>query len=113
MTKKKTSMEKLETRNETVTDMSSALIASRWKWREIKNGVIDLSNLIDHKCGFCVIAQTKGERKCDHCPENVSVFCEKVQERTSEKLDKLEYEINVVLDFLKGLKYEEVKTDEH
>ncbi len=107
MTKRKTSIEKLETRNETVTDLGSALIASRWKWREILDGVKDLDQLITKKCGFCVIAQTKGCRKCDYCPDIVKDFCQPLQRRLDKKMLNVEGEINGVLDFLKGMKFDD------
>lgn len=107
MVKKKTSIEKLETRNETVTDMRSALIAVRWKWREIQGAAIDLSILIDHECGFCVMAETKGAPKCDHCPDNISDFCDEIQPRTLNILNELDCEICTVLEFLNGLKFDD------
>ena len=109
MTRAKTSIEKLATRNEKVKDLSSALVASRWKWEEINTQMILIAELIKHVCGFCILAMSKGRfdarGKCANCQTEIRERCERIQSRESKlmnEFDKLIYETRVFLD---GLKY--------
>ena len=117
MTKPKTSIQKLEARNETVKDLRSALIATRWKWREINRRAVELWHLIDHICGFCMLAlkergaQTAMRSKWGLCPEEVNKFCHELQGKNSEIMAALDTEILNVTEFLNVLKYKEMKSD--
>lgn len=114
MTKKKTSMEKLETRNETVSDGHSALIASRWKWGEVREKARELFNLIDHKCGFCKLALIRRnaaenpDAKCEHCPTQVAEVCQNMQLESDELAGAIDMMIDGVLEVFAGLKFEEI-----
>ena len=111
MTRPKTSIEKLETRNEKVTDLKSALNVSRWKWEEVNTQAYRLWDLINHYCGFCMLAMNKitlenlREGKCRNCPKEVSEECDRVQKITSEIQERLDAQIGSTQAFLEGLKY--------
>lgn len=108
MTKPRTSIEKLETRNEKVKDLKSALDASRWKWKEISEQTYRFWNLIDHKCGFCLLASLKrktDEPKCDFCPKEVKVECDRIQLKSPEIVEELDKLILSTRAFLRELKY--------
>lgn len=108
MTTPKTSLEKLRTRNEKVKDLESALNASRWKWKTIEKDAVKLWNLLDHTCGFCILAMqrrtTNKPDKCPNCPTEVREVCNKIQIKTSEIADEMDQVIHETRTFLNGLK---------
>lgn len=109
MTRPKTSIEKLETRNEKVKDLNSALKASRWKWKTVEEDAVKLWNLLDHTCGFCILAMQKGtmehKEKCSLCPTEVREECNRIQKNTSEVSEIMDQVIHETRTFLDGLKY--------
>ncbi len=109
MTRPKTSIEKLATRNEKVKDLKSALNASRWKWKTIEEDAVKLWNLLDHKCGFCILAMQPITRdipnKCSHCSTEVREECNRIQKKTSNIMEEMDQVIHETRTFLDGLKY--------
>lgn len=109
MTKKKTSIEKLVTRNATVSEGHSALIATRWKWREVRGLVCELFSLIHYECGLCKLADLrKGEARgrCSNCQVNAK--CHETQSTASNLEEGLDQMIDEVMKFLSELKGEEL-----
>ena len=117
MTKPKTSVEKLESRNAKVSDEHSALIATRWKWREIRVRVTELWDLIDHLCGMCNLAMTRRNsadisvKRCNYCPTQVMEFCRGLQKKTTEIEALFDEEIDCVIAFLSGLNEKKLADD--
>ena len=109
MTNPKTSLEKLRTRNEKVKDLKSALNASRWKWKTIEEDTVKLFNMMDHTCGFCILAMQRRTvdrpNKCPNCPTEIREECNRIQKKTSEIMDEMDQEIHGIRIFLDGLKY--------
>ena len=109
MTKPKTSIEKLETRNEKVKDLKSARNASRWKWEKIREQANDLWNLMDHTCGFCILAMQKRtmdhKGKCVNCPTEIKEECDRILSKSSELSEGMDELINKTREFLEALKY--------
>jgi hypothetical protein len=111
MTKKKTSLEKLESHNATVTDERSALNVSSWKWREAREMSRNLWTLINHKCGFCVLARRGSTGRCSNCPIKVEKYCQAMLNRSTELSEALDELIDDTLTFLAEYKLEEKKDD--
>ena len=111
MTKKKTSIEKLEGRNEKVKDLKSALTASLWKWREVRYESRELWKLVQHTCGFCMYSmqrRTQEHReKCSLCPPEIHILCTEIQEKTSKLMNEFDEMVEHVFETLAGLKYPE------
>ena len=51
--------------------------ASVDKWIEIQEKVLEVRNLVDEDCGFCLLARTKAEREfqCKHCEPDAEKLC--------------------------------------
>lgn len=110
MTARKTSVEKLESRNLKVSDGHSALLATRWKWREARMKVHELYGVIEHACGFCKLADLrKGDARgrCRNCQVNAK--CHEIQSTASNLWDGLETMIDEFEEYLVGLKVEEIR----
>ncbi len=114
MTKKKTSIEKLETRNETVMDFQSAHTAARWKWREVRRNAFDLFCLMSHTCGFCALGCKKADEtgkgsRCGYCPTPVKEYCQELEDTTA-RIEKLtDAMLDKTMTFLSELKEPETE----
>ena len=103
MTKPKTSIEKLEGRNEEVTDFKSALLACRWKWREVRQLTAELFDLMNYHCGFCKLGTCNVD-----CPPLVRAHCRELQATSSNFYAGIDEMIDKTMTFLNGLKEPEV-----